>query len=118
MVLTEKQKAVIENDFNEKGWNAHKIWTEHPSFNCSQMCVHNLIKKIKETGSTERKKGSGRSVTAKTEKNAAIVEDPICSQEDEPGTYNFIRKIAPQISIGRSSIKRLVKKRTYIAINA
>ena len=25
MVLTDKQKAVIENDFNEKGWNAYKI---------------------------------------------------------------------------------------------
>ena len=28
MVLTDKQKAVIENDFNEKGWNAYKIWNE------------------------------------------------------------------------------------------
>ena len=57
MVLTDKQKAVIENDFNEKGWNAYKIWKEHPSFECSRMAVHNLIKKIKETGSAERRKG-------------------------------------------------------------
>ena len=56
MVLSEKQKAVIENDFVEKGWNAHKIWVEHPSFKCSRIAVHNLIKKIKETGSTDRKK--------------------------------------------------------------
>ena len=54
MVLTDKQKAVIENDFNEKGWNAYKIWKEHPSFECSRMAVHNVIKKIKETGLTER----------------------------------------------------------------
>ena len=44
MVLTDRQKAVIENDFNEKGCNAYKIWKEHPSFECSQMAVHNLIK--------------------------------------------------------------------------
>ena len=62
MVLTDKQKAVIENDFNEKGWNAYKIWKEHPSFECSRMAVHNLIKKIKETGSTEHRKGSGRTL--------------------------------------------------------
>ena len=54
MVLTDKQKAVIETDFNEKSWNAYKILKEHPSFECSRMAVHNLIKKIKETGSTER----------------------------------------------------------------
>ena len=78
MVLTNKQKAVIENDFNEKGWNAYKICKEHPSFECSRMAVHNLIKKIKETGSTERCKGSGRPVTATTEENALIFEEPVC----------------------------------------
>ena len=59
MVLTDKQKAVIENDFNEIGWNTCKIWKGHPSFKCSRMAVHNLIKKIQETGLTEHCKGSG-----------------------------------------------------------
>ena len=75
MVLTDKQKAVIENDFNEKGWNAYKIWKEHPSFECSHMAVHNLIKKIKETGLTKHCKGSSRPVTATTEENASIFEE-------------------------------------------
>ena len=78
MVLTEKQKAVIENDFIEKEWNANKIWTEHPQFNCSRQAIHNLITKIGETGSTDRKKGSGRLVTATTEENADLVEELIC----------------------------------------
>ena len=51
------------------------------------MSVHNLIKKIKETGSTERRKRSGRPVTATTEEIAGVVEDLISSQEDEPGTH-------------------------------
>ena len=110
IVLAKKQKAVIENDFNEKGWNAYKIWKEHPSFECSRMAVHNLIKKIKETGSTERRKGSGRPVTAKTEENASIFERLVCSQEDEPGTHNSIREITPRISISKSSVHCLVKK--------
>ena len=68
MVLTDKLKAVIENDFDEKGWNACKIWKKHPSFECFSMAVYDLIKKIKEIGSTERRKGSGQSVTSTTEK--------------------------------------------------
>ena len=111
MVLTDKQKAVIENDFNEKGCSAYKIWKEHPSFECSRMAVHNLIKKIKETGSTERRKGSGKPFTATIEENASIFEELVCSQEDEPGTHNSIRQIAPRISISKSSVHRLVKKK-------
>ena len=111
MVLTDKQKTVIENDFNEKGWNAYKIWKEHPSFECSCMAVHNLIQKIKETGSTEYHKGSGWPITTTTEENALIFEELVCLQEDEPGTHNSIRQIAPRISISKSSVHRLVKKK-------
>ena len=50
MVLTDKQKAVIETDFNEKSWNTYKILNEHPSFECSRMAVHNLIKKNQGDG--------------------------------------------------------------------
>ena len=78
MVLTNNQKAVIENDFNEKGWSAYKIWKEHPSFECSRMPVHNLIKKIQETRLTEHNKGSNRLVTATTEENLSIFEEIIC----------------------------------------
>ena len=93
-----RQTAVIENDFNEKGWNAYKIWKEHPSFECSRMAVHNLIQKIKETGSTEYHKGSGRPITTTTEENALIFEELVCLQEDEPGSHNSIRQIAPKQS--------------------
>ena len=111
MVLTDKKKAVIENDFNEKGWNTYKIWKEHPNFEYSLMAVHNLIKKIKEAGSTERRKGSGRPVTATTEENASIFEELVCSHEDEPGTHNSITQVAPRIWISKSSVHRLVQKK-------
>ena len=103
--------AVIENDFNEKDWNTYKIWKEYPSFECSRMAVHNLIKKVKETGSTERRNGSGRPVTATAEENVSTFEELVCSQEDESGTHNSIRPIAPRISISKSSVHRLVKKK-------
>ena len=111
MVLTDKQKAVTENDFNEKCWNAYKIWKEHQSFERFRMAVHNLIKKIKKTGSTERRNGSGRPVTATTEENRSIFEELVCSQEDKAPTHNSIRQVAPPISISKSSVHRLVKKK-------
>ena len=75
------------------------------------MAVHNLIKIIKETGSTERRKGSGRLVTATTEENASSFEELVCLQEDEAGTHNSNKQIAPQIWISKSSVYLLVKKK-------
>ena len=75
------------------------------------MAVYKLIKNIKETESTERRKGSGRPVTARKEENASIFEEVVFSQEDEPGTHISIRQIAPQITISKSSVHLLVKKK-------
>ena len=72
MVLTRDQKAVIKNDFEEKGMNAYQIWKDHPSFKCSRVTINNLINKIKETGSASRRKGTGTTVSAVNEENAEI----------------------------------------------
>ena len=77
----------------------------------NRIAIHNLIKKIKETGSTDRRKGSKLPVTATKKESASIFEEFVCSQEDEPGTHNSIRQIAPRISISKSSVHRLVKKK-------
>ena len=45
LVFTKDQIAVIKNDVEEKNWNVNKIWTEHPSFNCSRMAVLIPVKK-------------------------------------------------------------------------
>ena len=80
-------------------------------FGYSRMAVHNLIKKIKDTGSTERRKGSCRPVTTTTEENASIFEELVCSREDEPDTHNSMGQITPRISISKSSVHRLVKEK-------
>ena len=60
---------------------------------------------------SEHRKGSGQPITATTEENALIFEDLVCLQKNESGTHNSIRQIAPQISISKSSVHRLVKKK-------
>ena len=69
-----------------------------------------LIQKYKETGTMERKTGSGRPITVCTEENMDLVEELICSQE-EPHTHLAPRKISEQTGISRTSIRRMVKRR-------
>ena len=115
VVLTPDQKAVIMNDFIEKGWSAYKIWKEHPRFGCSRGAIEKLVYKIKETGSTERRNGSGRPITATTPDISEECEELICSQEDRPGTHFSVREIARQVNVSKSSIHRIVKKKNLHA---
>ena len=58
---------MINSFFEEKGWKAHKIWTEHPTLNFTRRNSNNQVQKsgtkMKETGSKDRRKGSGRPIT-------------------------------------------------------
>ena len=110
MVFSSEDKAVIINDYEEKGWTAYKIWKEHKSKRWVLSSVQRLVKKFKITGTMERKRSSGRPVTATTKENEDLVEVLICSQE-EPGTHKSPREIAPMIGVSRSSVKRMVKRR-------
>ena len=60
-----------------------------------------------------RRKGSGRPRSARTEENERLVEEMICSQEDEPGTHVTPRNIAIQLEISHSSVRRIVKDKGY-----
>lgn len=111
MVISKEDKVIIKNDYEEKQWNAYTIWLNHPSKHWDRVSVWRVVKKLEETGTIERRKGSGRPVTATTEENQAVVEELICSQEDEEGTHEPPRKIAEQIQVSRSSVKRMINRR-------
>ena len=65
------------------------------------MSVHNLIKKIEDTGLTERRKGSGRPVTVLTEENASIFEELVCSQDCNPLNDLFQDRVQEKVYDGR-----------------
>ena len=46
-----------------------------------------LLKKIDETGTVERKPGSGKKRTTRTVENVELVERLALSQENAPGTH-------------------------------
>ena len=109
MVLSQADKHVIEAVFKEKGWRVARIIKEFPSKNWCKSSVNRLIKKVEQTGSIARKKGSGRPTTVCTEENAALVDELLCSQDDQPGTHLSQRKIAQRLNIERKSVRNIIK---------
>ena len=60
-----------------------------------------------------RKEGSGRPRSATTEENTNLIKELICSQEEAPHSHLALRKIAEQIGMSRSSIRRMIKRRNF-----
>ena len=110
MVFSSDDKAIIKNDYLEKGWSAYRIVKENPTKKWHKWSVQRLINKFKEEGTMERKKGSGRPRSVTTKENVEIVEQLICSQEDSPGTHMSPREIERNTGIKRSSVVRMIKK--------
>jgi len=110
MALGTGDKAIIEACVREKGWGYRKIVREFPGKGWSLSQVKRLVKRIKETGTTDRKQGSGRPRTAATEENKAYVEEFIASQEEAPGTHKSQRKLASDLNVSRSSVRRMTKE--------
>ena len=111
MVFSSEDKAIIKNDFVEKGWSSYRICQEHPSKNWNRVSVHRLLKRFEKDGSMDRRPGSGRPVTVTTEENEELVGDLICSQEENLGTHLSPREIEKVTSISRTSVRRMIKRR-------
>lgn len=111
MPFSEADKAVIEACFLEKNWRGRRITREFKSKKWSRRSVDNVIKKIEVTGSTQRKKGSGRPATVCTDANAARTEELIASQEDRPGSHLSQRKTAQRLNISRTGVQRIISKK-------
>ena len=114
IVFSKEDKIIIKNDFEETGWSAYKIWKDHSLKNWTYTSVKRLLKRFKDSGIINRKEGSGRPRSVTTEKNTDLIEELICPQKEAPRTRLGPRKIAEQTGISRLSIRRLIKKETFV----
>ena len=64
--------------------------------------INRVLAQYRHTGTTDRKKGSGRPVIAMTNKNLAEVEQLCQSQNDKPGTHKSQRQAAHIIGVSRT----------------
>jgi transposase len=71
----------------EQGYGARAICKAYPEKSWNLSTVSNICKRVDERGSAiERKVGSGRPKSARTDANINAVRELLCSQEDKPGT--------------------------------
>ena len=69
MVFSNEVKANFKNDFLERGWNAYKIFKEHPTKSWNRVSIYRLLKRFQEDNSMDRRAGSVRKRTITTEEN-------------------------------------------------
>jgi len=103
MVFSKDDLAVIAVCFTEKGWTGTRIAKEFPKKKWNYRSIN--LAKYCQTGSIDRKKGSGRPVTAMTDENLAEIEQLCQSQDDKPGTHKSQRQTACIIGKSRSSVQ-------------
>ena len=109
MVFSDEAKAIIKNDYLEYGWTAYNIVKNHSAWGWNKVSVQRLINRYNETGTMDRKKGSGRPRTATDEANTDEMEELICSQEENPGTHSSPREIGRDMGVSHMSVRRAVK---------
>ena len=106
-----KTKPSLNFFSKKKGWKARRIAKEFPSKKWTQSTIDRLITKIQTTGTTDRKRGSGRPTTVSTPENVAQIEELAASQEDMPGTHLSQRKISRHLNIKRASVQHILSNK-------
>ena len=84
-----------------------KLITEFPRKEWRFCSLNYLIKKTRETSTTDRQLGSGRPRTSHTAENIDTVNDLALSQDGALGTHKTTRQIAREIDISRRSMGRI-----------
>jgi len=78
---------MLTDEFPEKSW--------------TKRGVNKLLKKLRDTGTVDRRPGISRPRSARTEENVETVNDLILSQEDKPQTHRAVREIYRETGIHR-----------------
>jgi len=78
--------------------------------------IKDLLRKIDKTGSVERKPGSRRPWSIRTQRYISRVSELICSQEDNPGISKSPRNIEKVTGISRSSVRHIVKQNLQLNV--
>lgn len=115
MVLTDEMRFTIKACFEQKGWRGARLVSEFPHFKWTKQSINRMIKKLQDTGSCGRKRGSGRPKTALSTDDKRQVDELACSQEERPGQHLSQRKIARTLGKSRSSVQRHLKSKNMKA---
>ena len=110
MVFSKEDKIIIQNDYEEKGWSANKIWKDHSSKNWTYTSVkrHPYTSVLKVVN----RKGSGQPRSVTTKENTNLRTD-LFTRRSSTHKHIAPRKIAKQTGISHLSIRRMIKRRNF-----
>ena len=109
MIICKEDKILIKNLWKSKGYNARRFIKEFADENWNRTGLDYVVKKLRQTGTVERKVGSNRRRSSRSTQNIEAVEDLIVSQEDKPRTHRSTRQISRETGVSQSSVVRIVK---------
>ena len=94
MGFSDDDRILIENLYIFKSYGAKKLIKEFPDKGWGLRGLNKLLRKLRDTGTTARRSGSGRPRTARIDDNIDAVNDMVMSQENAPKTHRSTRQIA------------------------
>ncbi|CAG9761342.1 unnamed protein product [Ceutorhynchus assimilis] len=105
MALSEEEKIVIKNLVN-RGYKVHQI-LQHSDNTLRKSTVYDFVKKLRETGSIQRREGSGRPKTVRTEDNIALIRNLASVSPERRPNCVVSTKIGAMFIFPREENKRL-----------
>ena len=91
---------MLTDEFPEKSW--------------TKRGVNKLFRELRDTGTVDRRPGSGRPRSVSTGENNETVNDLVFSQEDKPQTHSTVREISLETGIHRSSVSQIIYKDLHL----
>jgi len=94
-----KEKILIKSLYECKGYNAGQFIIEFPDKGWTKSSIDRLLVKLRKFGTVDRRPGSSRGRSARTDENVDTVESLVLSQEDKPpnSQRNFKRGGDPSV---------------------
>jgi len=108
MVYSVEDRILIENLYKFKNIDAKKLIREFSGKGWTVSSLNKLLRKLRNTGCTRRRQGSGRPRSARTDDNIDSVNELILSQEGAPKSHRTTRQISRETGIHHSSVYRIV----------
>jgi len=109
-MFSKEDKYVIKSLRELKGYSARRLIREFPTKRWHLSSLNYLIQKIDETGTVDRRSGSGRPRTARVSSKINQVEELVLSQDDKPQSHQSLIQITHETGMSLTSVHRIVKR--------
>jgi len=107
-----KTRHCLRTYTSSRKYGLRRIVTELSMINCKREELDTYLKSIREAGSTDHRRKSGRSMHARTVKKVTTVNEPrgLLSQEGQKQTHRSARQISRETGLTQCSIIQIIHR--------